>query len=38
MILTYTKNLALQIWKTDVKAQKIDRLSLNTFGMVIIGF
>ena len=34
----YTKKLDLQIWKTDIGAQKIDGSSLNTFGIVIAGF
>ena len=34
----YTKKLGLRTWRTDVAAQKIDRLSLNMFGMVIAGF
>ena len=34
----YAKKLGFQIRKTDVGAQKIDRSSLNTFGMVIAGF
>lgn len=38
MRLNYTKKLSLLIHKTDVEAQKIDGLSLKTFGMVIVGF
>ena len=34
----YAKQLGLQTQKTDVKAQKIDKSSLNTFGMVIASF
>ena len=34
----YAKQLGLRTWKSDVKAQKIDRSSLDTFEMVIIGF
>ena len=34
----YTKQLSLQVRKTDVGAQKIDDSSLRTFGMVIAGF
>lgn len=34
----YTKKLGLAIQKTDVGAQKIDGMSLETFGMVIAGF
>ena len=34
----YTKKLGLRIWKTNVKVQKIDGSSLNTFGIVIAGF
>ena len=34
----YAKQLGLQIWRTDVGAQKIDVSLLKTFGMVIIGF
>ena len=38
MTSTYAKKLGLLIQKTDVEAQKIDELSLDTFGMVIAGF
>ena len=38
MIPAYAKKLGLQTWRTDVKAQKIDKSSLDTFGMVIAGF
>lgn len=38
MLPTYAKKLGLQIWKTDVRAQKIDGSPLNIFEMVIIGF
>ena len=38
MTLAYTKQLGLQVRKTDVGAQKIDGLLLRTFGMVIAGF
>ena len=34
----YAKPLGLQVWKTDVGAQKIDGSLLRTFGIVIIGF
>lgn len=34
----HAKQLDLQTQKTDVKAQKIERSSLNMFGMVIAGF
>ena len=34
----YTKQLDLQIQKTDVKAQKIDGSLLRTFRMIIAGF
>ena len=34
----YAKQLKLQVWKTDVGAQKIDGSLLRTFGMVIAGF
>ena len=34
----YTKKLGFQTQKTYVGAQKIDGLSLNTFGMVIASF
>ena len=33
----YAKKLGLWTQKTDVKAQKIDRSSLDTFGIVIVG-
>ena len=36
--LVYAKQLALQVQKTDVGAQKIDGSLLWTFGMVIAGF
>ena len=38
MLSTYAKKLGLYIWKIDVGTQKIDRSTLSTFGMVIIGF
>ena len=38
MTLVYAKKLDLWAQKTDVGAQKIDRSSLNMFGMVIAGF
>ena len=38
MTLTYIKKLGLRTQKTDVRAQKIDGLSLDTFEMVITGF
>ena len=34
----YAKKLGLQTQKTDIKTQKIDRSSLDTFGMVLAGF
>ena len=34
----YAKQLGFQVRKTDVRAQKIDGLSLRTFGIVITGF
>ena len=34
----YAKQLGLQIQKTDVGAQKIDGLLLQTFAMIIVGF
>ena len=34
----YTTKLGLWVWKTDVRAQKIDGSSLRIFGMVIAGF
>ena len=36
--LAYSKQLGLHIWKTNVWDQKIDRLLLRTFGIVIAGF
>ena len=38
MTLAYAKQLGLRIKKTDVKAQKIDKSSSNTFRMVIADF
>ena len=38
MTLVYAKKLGLRNWKTDVRAQKIDRSSLHKFEMVIAGF
>lgn len=38
MIQAYAKQLALQIWQTNVRAQKINCLSLETFEIVIVGF
>ena len=38
MTLAYPKQLGLQVWKTDVGAQKIDGSLLQIFGMVIAGF
>ena len=35
---TYAKKLGLRTQKTDIGAQKIDRSSLDIFGMVIAGF
>ena len=35
---TYAKKLGLRTQKTDVRAQKIDALSLDIFGIVIAGF
>ena len=34
----YTKKLGLWTQKTDIRAQKIDRSSLDTFEMLIVGF
>ena len=34
----YAKQLGLQVQKTDVGAQKMDGLLLQTFGMFITGF
>ena len=34
----YAKKLGLQVQKTDIGAQKIDRSTLKTYGMVIAGF
>ena len=34
----YAKKLGLQTWRTDIRAQKIDESSLDTFEMVIAGF
>ena len=38
MTLAFAKQLGLQVQKTDVKAQKIDGSSLQTFEMVIASF
>lgn len=38
MLLTYTKKLGLQIQKTDISAQKIDRSTLSILEMVITSF
>ena len=38
MTLAYTKKLGLQTWRTDIRAQKIDASSLDTFWIVIAGF
>ena len=34
----YAKQLGFQTWKTDIGAQKIDGLSLATYGIVIAAF
>ena len=34
----YTKKLGLKIWKTNIKAQKIDSSALKIFEMVIANF
>ena len=36
--LNYTRKLELKIWKTNIKAQKIDSSTLKTFGIVIADF
>ena len=38
MNLVLARKLGLQIWKTNVGAQKIDGSALETFGMVITSF
>ena len=38
MTLAYTAKLDLTIWKTSIKAQKIDGSSLETYGMVLARF
>ena len=38
MTSAYAKQLRLRIWKTDIWAQKIDRSSLDSFGMIIADF
>ena len=35
---TFTQKLGLNNWKTNVRAQKIDGSTLETFGMIIIDF
>lgn len=37
-MLTYTANLSLPIWKTNIRAKKIDELKLVTYEMVIARF
>ena len=34
----YTKKLGLRLWKTNVKAQKSNESTLETYGMVIADF
>ena len=34
----YAKKLGLQMRKTDVEAQKINRFTLETYGVIIAGF
>lgn len=34
----FTKKLSLQVWKSEVKAQKIDSLTLKTLGILIVFF
>ena len=34
----YAKQLGFQVWRTDVRTQKIDGSLLQTFRMVIVGF
>ena len=36
--LAYASKLSSKVWKTDVRAQKIDSSLLKTFEMVIAGF
>lgn len=38
MIPTYIAKLDLKIWRTNVKAQKIDGSTLKTFGIVLATF
>ena len=38
MVSSYTKELGLQVQKTNIRAQKIDASTLVTYGMVITGF
>ena len=38
MASAYIKKLNFQMWKTNVGAQNIDQSTLETYGMVIIGF
>lgn len=38
IILTYIAKLGLKVGKTNIKAQKIDDSTLNTFKMVLVNF
>lgn len=38
MTLAYVAELGLNLWKTNVCAQKIDGLALETYGIVITSF
>ena len=38
MNLAFTSQLGLKIWKTNVKAQKIDSTTLETYGIVVSTF
>ena len=38
IILTYAAKLGLKVWKTNIRAQKIDGSTLDTFEMVLPDF
>lgn len=35
---TYTAKLGLRIYSTDIRAQKIDRSTFSTYGIVLVNF
>lgn len=38
MTRSYTIKLGLKVWRTDVRAQKIDGFTLETFAMILANF